>query len=153
MFLRVIHTCCFEWRELRVERAIKLDAIAVEALQIFGFIVGLPVLPTTPQDSQPLEGYHPNGRPAAFAFAQLVLIEQPSPVALTNRTLGKLDDALMHKDWTSIAEMHDPEAAAFFFNGGHTTKAQQLVGRLEIGPDRAHGRCQPGRQGWTAAGQ
>src|SRR6266581_8914783 len=123
MFLRIIHSRYFERQQTPINRAVKLDAVSPEATQILSFIVGLPVLPAAPQDAQPFEGDHPNGRPPTFALGQLVLIEQPGPFALANRTLGKLDDALMHEDRAGIAEVDDFERAAFFFDGCHATKA------------------------------
>src|SRR6185436_5890746 len=94
-----------------VERGVELDAIPLQAPQIFAFIVSRTVLPAAPKNAHPFKGDHANGGPPAFAFGKLLVIEQPGPLALADRTLGKLDNALVIKDRTSVAELNDSLAS------------------------------------------
>src|SRR6266404_5209221 len=128
MFLRFIHSGCRHRSESFIERAVQLDSVPLEAAQIFGFVIRLVVLPATPQNSQPLETHDSNRCPAALALAHLVLIEQASPLTFGQGTLGKLHDALVQENRSSIAELHDLLSATLLLNRCHTTEAQQVAG-------------------------
>src|SRR6266853_1030176 len=153
MFCKKYSQGCLERRQVSIERLVELDAIPLETAQVFGFLIRLAILPATPKNAQPLESDHSDCGPTTLAFAQLLLIKQPGPLALADRALGELDDALMIKDGACVAKLNKPLAATFLFDGGHPTETQQILGGLEISANGSESRRQARSQRRTTAGQ
>src|SRR5262245_16521672 len=153
MIFREYSHCFLERRLALIEHLVKLDPVPLEAAQIFAFIVRGAVLPAAPEYAQPFESDHANGRPATFAFGDLLLIEQSSPLALADGTIGKLDHTLVIKYRTSVTELNDSLASTFLFDRSHPAETEQIVRGREVGADSPESRCQPRSQYWTAAWQ
>src|SRR5512140_932146 len=105
MFLRIIHSS-LEWWERRIKRAIELQAVSLQATQIFDFVVGLLGLPATPKNSYPFESQLAERHPFTFSVVNLVFIEKAGPLAFADRALGKLYQALMKENRPRIAKMN-----------------------------------------------
>src|SRR5712671_627193 len=153
MFFRNYSHCILQRSRSLIQRPVNLDPVSFKAPQIFVFIVSRTVLPAAPQNAQPFESDHTNGGPAAFAFGDLLIIEQSSPHALADGTLGKFDNTLVVKYRTSVTELNDSLTSAFLFDRSHPAETEQIIGGLEVSADRSESRCQSRSQCWTAAWQ
>src|SRR4030095_494304 len=96
-------------------------------------IVGLAVLPHSPDDALPFEGQFPDGFVVGDITLSISFITRLGPGAETNGAIGKLVPALAQELWARPTHVHPPGFTALFGDGSNAGIATDGLGTIEAG--------------------